>query len=162
MQLSEMSGTECRELLAKQAMGRLGCALDNQPYIVPIYFILEGDSLYCFSTLGQKIEWMRRNPLVCVQADEIRSGVEWKSVLVYGRYEELVEDAGHEQSRRHAITLFSRRDSWWAGAYAADEVRKHAGDPTPVIFCVRVTQLTGLLAEPDAAQRSIEVAQQKW
>jgi hypothetical protein len=70
MRIMEMSGTECRELLARQGGGRLGCARDNQPYVVPIYFVAEGDNLYCFATLGQKIEWMRLNPLVCLKAVE--------------------------------------------------------------------------------------------
>ncbi len=162
MQVSEMSGKECRELLARQGWGRLGCALDNQPYIVPIYFVAEGDSLFCFATLGRKIEWMRANPRVCIQADEIRSRYDWKSVVVFGRYEELLDDAEHEQARKHAVTLFSQRDAWWEGAYASDEVRKHASDPIPVVFCVHMTQITGLEAEPDAGQVALDVAQQKW
>jgi uncharacterized protein len=162
MKISEMSGKECRELVVRAGGGRLACALDNQPYIVPIFFSAEGDLLYCFATLGQKVEWMRQNPLVCVQADEIRSSSEWKSVVVFGRYEELPDDTAHQQSRQHAITLFSRRDSWWVGAYAADAVRKHVGDPTPVVFCVHMTQITGHRADPDAAQVALDVAQQKW
>lgn len=162
MQISEMNGTECRELLARQGGGRLACANNNQPYIVPIYFIAEGDILYCFSTLGRKIEWMRENPLVCIQADEIRTRFEWKSVVVLGRYEELFDDVEHEKARQHAITLFSKRDSWWVGAYAADEVRNHGGDPTPVIFCVHITEITGHRAQPDAGQVAIDMGQQKW
>ncbi len=162
MRISEMSGKECRELLAHEGAGRLGCALENQPYIVPIYFVAEGDSLFCFATVGQKIEWMRANPRVCIQADEIRSRDEWKSVVVTGRYEELPDDAEHEQVRKHAISLFSRRDAWWMGAYAADEIRKHAGDPIPVIFCVHMKQITGLRAAPDAGQTALDIAQQKW
>jgi nitroimidazol reductase NimA-like FMN-containing flavoprotein (pyridoxamine 5'-phosphate oxidase superfamily) len=83
-------------------------------------------------------------------------------VIVFGRYEELVDDAAHEQSRKHAITLFSRHDSWWVGAYAADQIRKHEGEPTPVIFCVHVTQITGQRADPDPAQVALDMAQQKW
>lgn len=162
MRVTEMNVHECRELLARQAGGRLACACDNQPYIVPIYFAAEGDYLYCFATLGRKIEWMRLNPLVCVQADEIHSPSEWKSVVVFGRYEELLDDAEHEQSRRHAITLFSRHDSWWVGAYAADQVRKHSGEPVPVIFRVHITQISGQRADPDPAQMALDVAQQKW
>jgi len=162
MRITELSGKECRELLARQGMGRLGCARDNQPYIVPIYFSAEGDNLFCFATLGQKIEWMRSNPLVCIQADEIRSPSEWKSVVVFGRYEELLDDAGHEQARKHAITLFSRRDFWWVGAYAADAVRNHAGDPMPVIFCVHMAHISGHRADPDPSEVALDVAQQKW
>ena len=62
--------------------GRLACACNNRPYIVPIYFVYDDDRLYCFSTLGRKIEWMRENPLVCVEADEVRGHDDWTSVIV--------------------------------------------------------------------------------
>lgn len=160
MRITEMNGPECRELLARQGLGRLGCARENQPYIVPIYFAAEADCLYGFATLGRKIEWMRLNPLVCVQADEIRSPSEWKSVVVLGRYEELSDDAGHQQSRRHAIGFLARRASWWEGAYASDQVRQHSGDPAPVVFCVHIAEITGHRADPDAVQTAIDLAQQ--
>lgn len=160
MRILEMNGPECRELLARQGVGRLGCARESQPYIVPIYFAAEADCLYGFATLGRKIEWMRSNPLVCVQADEIRSPSEWKSVVVFGRYEELPDDASHQPSRKHAIGLLARRASWWQGAYAADQLRQHEGDPAPIVFCVHITEISGHRAEPDSAQMAIDVAQQ--
>ena len=159
MRITEMNGLECRELLARQAMGRLACARENQPYIVPIYFAAEADCLYGFATFGQKIEWMRSNPLVCVQADEIRGPSEWKSVVVLGRYEELSDEASHQQARKRAIGLLARRDAWWQGAYAADQLRKNTGDPFPVVFCVHVTDITGHRSDPDAEQMAVDAPQ---
>lgn len=151
MQISEMSEGETRALLEGLGIGRLACARENQPYVVPIFFAYEENRLYALSTLGRKIEWMRANPLVCVQADEVRSYSEWKSVIVLGRYEELPDDAAHGRARGHAITLLSRRFQWWQGAFATDRLRAHHGEPTPVIFCVNIAEITGHRAEPDAA-----------
>ena len=64
MLVREMSQQECKELLARLGFGRLACAQENRPYIVPIYFASEPDRLYGFATMGQKIEWMRSNPIV--------------------------------------------------------------------------------------------------
>jgi hypothetical protein len=64
---------ECRDLLKRVGFGRLGCASENQPCVVPIYFAYEPDHLFGFSTAGQKIEWMLTNPLVCVAAAEVIS-----------------------------------------------------------------------------------------
>jgi hypothetical protein len=58
MLIREMNAQECRDLLARLSTGRLGCARNNQPYIVPVYFAYEPDRLHGFSTVGQKIEWM--------------------------------------------------------------------------------------------------------
>jgi len=93
MLVSEMGRHESSDILARVGFGRLACAHENQPYIVPIYFAYEPDHLYGFATMGQKIEWMRLNPLVCVEVDEIHSDVDWTSIVVKGRYEELPEDA---------------------------------------------------------------------
>ena len=158
MRITEMNGHECRELLKRQGMGRLACARDNQPYIVPIYFAADADCLYGFATVGRKIEWMRTNPLVCVQADEIQGPSDWKSVVALGRYEELSDDERHQHNRKRAIGLLALRDSWWQGAYAADQLRQHSGDPAPVVFCVHIAEITGLRSDPDPAQKSLDAS----
>ena len=38
--------------------------------------------LYGFTTEGQKIEWMRANPLVCVELDEVENFDQWTSIVV--------------------------------------------------------------------------------
>ena len=82
MLISKMRGRECRALLQRLGFGRLACTSNNRPYIVPLYFVCDQEHLYCFSTLGQKILWMRENPLAYVQADEIRAHDDWTSVIV--------------------------------------------------------------------------------
>ena len=91
MDINEMTAGECRGYLQRASLGRLGCSYENQPYVVPIHFASEDGYLYVFSTFGQKVKWMRANPKVCVQTDEIRNQSEWISVIVYGEYEELPE-----------------------------------------------------------------------
>lgn len=55
MLIDKMTSQDCTDLLARAGFGRLACARDNQPYIVPIYFGYQPDHLYGFSTSGQKI-----------------------------------------------------------------------------------------------------------
>src|SRR5262245_54151651 len=71
MLVQEMTEAECLNTLARTRLGRLACAHQNQPYIVPIYFAYEQPYLYAFTTPGQKVEWMRYNPLVCLEVDEV-------------------------------------------------------------------------------------------
>lgn len=40
MGIAGMTEKECGTFLAGASLGRLGCALGNQPYVVPIYFVL--------------------------------------------------------------------------------------------------------------------------
>jgi len=74
-------------ILASASLGRLGCSRDNQPYVVPIYFGYEPDFIYVLSTFGQKTEWMRANPKVCLEVDEIANQSQWMSVIAIGRYQ---------------------------------------------------------------------------
>src|ERR1700681_3280520 len=113
MQIEEMTLADCRAMLARAQVARLACALHDQPYIVPIDIAFDGVSLYGYSTLGQKIEWMRQNPLVCVEMDEIVGDTQWESVVVFGTYEELLPTPEQENSRREAERLFQRRPMWW-------------------------------------------------
>jgi nitroimidazol reductase NimA-like FMN-containing flavoprotein (pyridoxamine 5'-phosphate oxidase superfamily) len=65
-------------------LGRLGWSLGNQPYIVSVCLASEGDFIYVFSTHGKKIVWMRANPEVCIQIDEVKGQSQWSSVIVNG------------------------------------------------------------------------------
>src|SRR5581483_4588976 len=115
MLINELSQDECGAFLARVPLARLGSALDNQPYVVPVYFAYEQNYVCVFSTFGQKIEWMRVNPKVCLQADEIQSQAEWTSVVVTGTYQELPEPR-YTDEREHARKLLEKRYHWWQNA----------------------------------------------
>ena len=86
-----LSIAECMEVLAAQHLARLACAKDGRPYVVPIYYAYADKSLYAFSLPGKKIEWMRANPLVSALVESLEQGGYWRSVIAFGRYEELPE-----------------------------------------------------------------------
>ena len=112
MRIIAISQHECSELLKRLYLGRLGCALDNQPHIVPVYFSYEPDSIYIFSTLGKKIEWMRQNPKVCLQADEIVDRSDWLSVIVTGKFVEL-SGPKYTAEQEHARERLAQYSGWW-------------------------------------------------
>jgi nitroimidazol reductase NimA-like FMN-containing flavoprotein (pyridoxamine 5'-phosphate oxidase superfamily) len=86
MRIVAISQQECGELLQRVSLGRLACSLNDQPYVVPVAFSYEPDCIYIFSTVGKKIEWMRQNPKVCLQADEMGHPSSWASVVVTGTW----------------------------------------------------------------------------
>jgi uncharacterized protein len=152
--IHEMKAKECRELLARVGMGRLGCARNNQPYVVPIYFAYEPDHLYGFSTVGQKIEWMRDNPLVCVEADEVRTHNQWASVVVLGRYEELPEKPEYTELRRQAQSVLAKRSMWWQTGFAASQSRGGPKPAAPVFYCIHIEEISGHQAAPGKFESS--------
>jgi uncharacterized protein len=150
MLLREMSRKECDDLLARLDYGRLGCVRDKRPYIVPIYFVFEPGHLYGFSTMGQKIEWMRLNSLVCVEADEVRSHHEWSSVVVQGRYEEFTDTPEYSKQRKHAQSLLEQKRSlWWQTAFAAAQSRGRFDRDITIFYCIHIDEISGRRVSSD-------------
>ena len=146
MVIQEMTGPECRAMLARTNVARLACARNNQPYIVPIHVDLDGEFLYGYGTLGQKIEWMRQNPLVCLEIDELMTHGQWTSVVVFGQYEELPNTPEYAGSRGVAEGLFQRHPVWWEPAsvpLAGHEQR------SPIAFRIRIGRVSGRRAATD-------------
>jgi len=149
MLIHEMTPEECGMALARLNFGRLACARDDQPYVVPIHFAYDGEHLYGLTTAGQKIDWMRSNPRVCLEIDERASHHRWLSIVVLGRYEELLETPGCDRARAHALELLQRREIWWQPVSVSRPGREQRA---PIFYRIHVMQMTGLRAEPDAIE----------
>lgn len=152
MLIREMTKGECFEALAAAGFGRLACARDNQPYVVPVYFAFDGSHVYSFSAVGRKIEWMRANPLVCLEVDDVKRQNDWTSVVVLGRYEELPDTTHFRPARLHAHELLQKRASWWQPAWVAVSHHQAPRDFTPIIYRISVEQITGHRAAPDPCE----------
>jgi uncharacterized protein len=153
MLITKIRSRECRELLARLGFGRLACVSHNRPYIVPIYFSYDSERLYCFSTLGQKIEWMRENPLVCVEADEILAHDRWVSVVALGHYLEFSNTPKDAKGREYVRSLIGRRPLWWQSGYTAVQVRRKRKPVIPVFYCIQIEEVTGVRASPDTREK---------
>jgi nitroimidazol reductase NimA-like FMN-containing flavoprotein (pyridoxamine 5'-phosphate oxidase superfamily) len=140
-------------MLARTGFGRLGCAQNNQPYIVPVYFAYEADRIYGFSLAGQKLEWLRKNPHACFESDEVKGQCEWSSVVAIGMYEELSGGSEpHASERSRAQRLLKERYMWWETACEVAADRGPLGEPGAFFFyCVHIEQISGLKAMPDSA-----------
>jgi uncharacterized protein len=143
MQVQRLSLEECRSALANAGFGRLACARDNQPYIVPTYFVVEGEQIYAFALPGQKLDWMRENPRVCLEVDNVSEANDWVSVVVTGRYEELPDTAEHGRLRKHAHELLQQRPMWWEPGAVTVADRDTTRGFAPVYYRLNIEQLTG-------------------
>lgn len=148
MRIDELNEAECHEILSRVPVARLGCSLNDQPYVIPVGIAYETDSIYVFSTFGQKIKWMRANPKVCVQVDEVRGQSDWASVIANGEYQELPEPQ-FEDERNHARKLMQQRHHWWLNAMAERRIRLRDEEIKPLFFRIRISSLSGLRATPE-------------
>ena len=143
MLIQELTRQASLDLLTRTRLGRLACVQGAQPYVVPFYFVYDDNHLYAFSTVGQKIEWMRANPLVCVEADEVMSSQNWMSVIVFGRYEELPDTLQWRSARASAHKLLRRNAMWWEPAYVKTIQHGRPRPLVPVFYRIHIVQITG-------------------
>jgi nitroimidazol reductase NimA-like FMN-containing flavoprotein (pyridoxamine 5'-phosphate oxidase superfamily) len=96
--------------------------------------------------VGQKIEWMRENPKVCVEVEDIADKNRWTTVLAFGRYEEMADSPADNAARESAQELFQRRPEWWLPAAAKAGEREHHA---MVIYRIQIDRLSGRRASRD-------------
>jgi nitroimidazol reductase NimA-like FMN-containing flavoprotein (pyridoxamine 5'-phosphate oxidase superfamily) len=157
MIIQELTRQECFEALGRARLGRLGCAHENQPYVVPVYVAFHAPScggcyLYGFTTPGQKVEWMRANPMVCFEWDEVVDYNRWTSVIAFGQYEELKTTPEWERELLRAHDLLQSYAMWWqpgSAAFAASAHRDPSEPFTPIFYRIRIDRLTGHRASED-------------
>jgi uncharacterized protein len=147
--IQELTKPASLDFLARTRLGRLACTQGAQPYVVPIYFAYDNNYLYSFSTVGQKIDWMRANPLVCVQADEVVSSEQWLSVIVFGRFEELPDLPEWRMERALAYALLQRKAMWWEPGYVKTIFHGTQRPLAPVFYRIHIAQITGHRASPE-------------
>ncbi len=147
MRILELSEGECANVLSRTHLGRLGCSRDNQPYVVPIHFSFDAgrNCVYAFSTIGQKVVWMRENPKVCLEIEEIVDKTQWTTVVAYGVYQEIHQSAEEQEARMRAERLFQERPEWWLPAAA----KLSSGERHDmVVYRIQIERLTGRRAGP--------------
>ena len=90
--IGKLSNDQIANVLYRQTIGRIACYDEGRLYIVPISYAFEPGYIYGHSMEGLKIKMMRNNPRVCFQVDEIENMTSWRSVIIWGEYQELEQD----------------------------------------------------------------------
>ena len=166
MLISELTRQESLDVLARTPLGRLACSQQMQPYIVPFHFAYRNNCLYSFSMPGQKIDWMRANPLVCVEADHI-TREQWTTVVVFGRYGELPDTDETRSERALALGLLQQRAEWWEPGIVKITDRGTLSALVPIFYRISVVQITGRSATlepraPDSRHPTSNSAKRRW
>lgn len=127
-----LSNLEMDDLLSSQAFGHLGCTDGAKPYIVPMAFVYKDNTIYGQTTEGKKIEMLRTNPLVCFQVEHRQEG-QWKSVICWGTFQELIFDELEKPKAVEITKLLTER---------IGDVQEHVGIAIPFSFSDDAMPLT--------------------
>jgi nitroimidazol reductase NimA-like FMN-containing flavoprotein (pyridoxamine 5'-phosphate oxidase superfamily) len=144
--LGSLSPAEIEELLRTEVVARLGCHADGRTYVVPVTYVYDGDALLIQSADGLKVRMMRQNPLVCVEVDHIDNLANWRSVIAWGRFEELFGSAAAAalaRLRERLHPLIASETTTAAEALKEGETRVSSGNGHASIYCIHLFEKTG-------------------
>jgi uncharacterized protein len=136
MTIDKLTSKEAVEVLTQETLGRLGCIAEGEPYVVPVHYFFDGENIYIHSLPGKKITALRAQPRACLQVDDIQDSYHWRSVIAYGKYEEI----GDERLRELALAELFRR----LPHLTPVESKMTKGVNQTIVFRIRVDQLTGV------------------
>jgi nitroimidazol reductase NimA-like FMN-containing flavoprotein (pyridoxamine 5'-phosphate oxidase superfamily) len=79
-------------LLATSIVGRIACNQPgDRPYLVPLAYAYDGESVYAVSGPGRKLDLMRADPRVSFEVDRVEQSDRWQSVVAEGEFEEVTD-----------------------------------------------------------------------
>ena len=142
--LGKLNNEQIDDLLRSEVIGRLGCHADDKMYIVPITYVFDGDAIIGHSAEGMKIEKLRQNPNVCFEIDKIENMANWKSVIVWGVFEELQGyDARLAMQKliNRILPLITSETSLPTHAIEAHQLETDGNKA--VIYCIKIQEKTG-------------------
>ena len=146
-----LSDKEITGVVSNNIIGRLGCHADGKTYVVPISYAYDGDSIYARTFEGLKIDMMRKNPEVCFQVDEMDNMADWKSVILWGTFEEIDDKSEREKALKILMSRILPKLSsetvkltpdW---PFSGNDLSNIEG----IIFRIHIKEMTGRLEKPD-------------
>lgn len=83
--MNPMTRQEAMALLESAPVAHIGVVDRGTPYVSPMSFVVDGDRIMFRTMAGRRLEAMRANPVVCIEASKFDSDSgEWASVIVMG------------------------------------------------------------------------------
>ena len=131
-------------LLRSRVVGRIGCQVGDKIYIVPITYCFDGEYIIAHSKEGLKITGMRTNPNVCFQTEQIENMINWQSVIVWGKYEELVGGDARSAMQKFINrfqSLMTTETKKYTDGIAIHQLE--SGGTKTVVYRIKILEKTG-------------------
>ena len=88
--MQPLTRVQALDLLTAAPVAHIGVISNGEPYVTPISFVVTGNLIALRTVPGRRLEAIRENPRVCIEASEFdpTSG-EWASAIVWGSAHEI-------------------------------------------------------------------------
>ena len=143
--LGSLTAPEIDMVLKSQLIGRIGCYAENKILIVPITYVFKDGYIHGHSHEGEKIISMRKNPNVCFEVDTMTNLTNWKSVIIWGLYEEMKT----EEKTAETMKVLSERimpllaSETMRPAQRLPEPHHHNAGVKSIAFRIKITEKSG-------------------
>jgi len=138
----DLTREEAEDLLTRNHVGRLAFSFHDRVDIEPISYVFSRDWLYARTAPGTKLAIVQHHPWVAFEVDEVRSRVDWRSVVVHGTIYFI--DASREADRHDyevAVKILRSAD---AHALTSDDATPHRD----LLFRIHADEIVGKGAKP--------------
>ena len=143
-----MTTAQCHRVLLNGLVGRVGCYAKGRVYVVPISYVFEKGHIYAHAKEGNKVNAMRQHPNVCFQIDEVDNMTSWRSVMIWGKFDEITNSA--QQTK--AIKILSDRFNVFQTSESVKPSQHTDGQPykerRPVLYRISVEEISGRFEKP--------------
>lgn len=139
IEVREMSDAAAREMLGRLNYAHLACSRDDEPYVVPVHYVYDGDHVLIYTTEGKKSEILDHNPRVCLQAEEVEDTENWSSVMVFGE----VERVSDMDIRSEALDLILKVNPTLTPAVSVRWMDSWVRTNVEVIYRLRPRKISG-------------------
>lgn len=137
--LGTLNDAQIDALLHSETVGRIGCVVDGEPYIVPVTYAYDGEAVYAHSAEGMKLRGLRKSPRACFEVEHVHDLANWRSVIAWGTFEEL-----HGAAAERGMRVLVDKLTPLAGSETAAPA--HGAEPrheSAVIYRIRLDRRTG-------------------
>jgi len=101
--LGTLTNDQIAHVLQTEMIGRIGCYDGKEVYVVPVTYVYHNGYVYAHSKEGRKVQIMRKNPNVCFQVDAMDNMANWRSVIAWGKFEELIGEKAQKEGMKILI-----------------------------------------------------------
>lgn len=92
--MERLGREEALKVLERASVAHLGMIDRGEPYVTPMSFVLSEDRILFRTMAGRKLDAIRENPSVCIEASLFDGETgDWSSVIISGEAKEVEEDA---------------------------------------------------------------------
>lgn len=143
--LGTLTRKQCEYVLRSELVGRIGCYAAGKVYVVPVAYVYHKEHIYAHSKEGLKIKMMRKNAKVCFEVESRESLNKWRTVILWGKYEELETLQEQREVKRILQDRFmgyTMSDTVMPNPYtnSPGEVEKAR---KPVFYRISIDEITG-------------------